>query len=181
MRTVRAGDHGGAADGPGRAGRLGLLPLRQQERHLHQEERPGGRAGARDRRLPVPNHHHGRVPGHRDRLLERWIRDEFGSIEAQYGRQTKSLADGEKMLNELVEMRLRGLIDDALFSAKRRQLEEEVGGLRLAVGRTQERLDRVRATVHAALDFRQRARAQFLAGTRRSGGRSPAPWASATS
>ena len=97
-------------------------------------------------------------------LLERWIGDEFGSIEAQYGRQTRSLADGEKMLNELVEMRLRGLIDDALFSAKRRQLEEEVGGLRLAVGRTQERLDRVRATVHAALDFRQRARAQFLAG-----------------
>ena len=97
-------------------------------------------------------------------LLERWIGDEFGSIEAQYGRQTKSLADGEKMLSELVEMRLRGLIDDALFSSKRRQLEEEVGGLRLAVGRTQERLDRVRATVHTALDFRQRARAQFLAG-----------------
>ena len=97
-------------------------------------------------------------------LLERWIADEFGSIGAQYGQQTKSLADGEKMLNELVEMRLRGLIDDALFSSKRRQLEADVSGLRLALGRTQERLDRVRSTVHAALDFRQSARAQFLAG-----------------
>lgn len=98
------------------------------------------------------------------RLLERWIKDEFGSIEAQYSRQNRSLTDGEKMLNELVEMRLRGLIDDAVFSAKRRQLEKEVSDLRLAVGRTQERLDRVRSTVHAALDFRQYARAQFLAG-----------------
>lgn len=97
-------------------------------------------------------------------LLERWIKEEFGSIEAQYGRQTKSLSDGEKMLNELVEMRLRGLIDDATFSAKRRQLEKGVSDLRLAIGRTQERLDRVRSTVHAALDFRQQARAQFLGG-----------------
>ena len=68
------------------------------------------------------------------------------------------------MLNELVEMRLRGLIDDARFSSKRRELEADVNGLRLALGRTQERLDRVRSTVHAALDFRQRARAEFLAG-----------------
>ena len=97
-------------------------------------------------------------------LLERWIMDEFGSIEAQYGQQTKSLTDGEKMLNELVEIRLRGLIDDALFSSKRRQMEQEVSGLRVAIGRTQERLDRVRSTVNAALDFRQQARAQFLAG-----------------
>ena len=97
-------------------------------------------------------------------LLERWIADEFGSIEAQYSQQTKSLSDGEKMLNELVEMRLRELIDDALFSSKRRELEAEVSGLRLALGRTQERLDRVRSTVHAALDFRQSARAEFLSG-----------------
>lgn len=97
-------------------------------------------------------------------LLERWISDEFASIEAQYGQQTRSLADGENMLNELIEMRLRGLIDDVVFSSKRRQLETDVSSLRVALGRTQERLDRVRATVNAALDFRQSARAQFLAG-----------------
>ena len=97
-------------------------------------------------------------------LLERWISDEFASIEAQYGQQTRSLSDGESMLNELIEMRLRGLIDDTVFSSKRRQLEADVSGLRVALGRTQERLDRVRSTVHAALDFRQTARAEFLAG-----------------
>jgi site-specific DNA recombinase len=97
-------------------------------------------------------------------LLERWIADEFGSIEVQYGRQSKSLMEGERMLNELVEMRLRGLIDDALFTSKRRELEQDVTGLRLALGRTQERLDLVRSTVHGALDFRQQARAQFITG-----------------
>lgn len=97
-------------------------------------------------------------------LLEKWITQEFGSLEAQYGQQQKSLADGEKRLNELIEMRLRGLIDDALFSAKQTQLHREVGALRLSVRETQERLDNTRETVHAALDFRQQARAQFLAG-----------------
>jgi DNA invertase Pin-like site-specific DNA recombinase len=96
--------------------------------------------------------------------LERWVRDEFLGQETEYRQQLSALTGAEKMLNELLEMRLRRVIDDALFQAKQQELQARVGGLRLEVGRTQERLDRTRRTVEDALVFRQRAREQFLVG-----------------
>lgn len=96
--------------------------------------------------------------------LEKWIAQEFGSQEAQYGQQLRALADGEKMLNELVEMRLRRLLTDEQFQAKQRELTADVSRLRLQLGRLQERLDHTREVIHNALDFRERAREQFLIG-----------------
>jgi DNA invertase Pin-like site-specific DNA recombinase len=96
--------------------------------------------------------------------LEKWIGGEFGGLEGVYEQQNRTLIESEKMLSELVEMRLRGHIEDTLFLAKQRELTGKVSTLRLAIGKTQERLDRTRATIHRALDFRQTARAQFLTG-----------------
>lgn len=96
--------------------------------------------------------------------LERWITREFSSQEAKYGQQQRALADGEKMLNELVEMRLRRLLTDEQYTAKQRDLRADVSRLRLGMGRLQERLDHTREVVNNALDFRERAREQFLIG-----------------
>lgn len=97
-------------------------------------------------------------------LLERWVRREFGSQEARYGQQLRALESGQRMLSELLEMRLRRLVTDEQYQAKQRELMEEISGLRLAVGRSQEQLDRTRAVVESALDFRVGAREQFLIG-----------------
>ena len=97
--------------------------------------------------------------------LKKWVSQEFGEIESIYKTQARSLVDAEKMLSELVEMRLRGLIDDLLFTAKQRELKGNVSHLRLELGRVQERLDVTRETVNAALDFRLTARMEFLTGT----------------
>lgn len=97
-------------------------------------------------------------------LLEKWIVKEFGSQEARYGQQLRALADGERMLSELLEMRLRRLITDEQYEAKQRELSKTVSSLRLEVGHSQERLDRTRAVVSNALDFRLCAQAQFLIG-----------------
>lgn len=97
-------------------------------------------------------------------LLEKWIVKEFGSQEARYGQQLRALADGERMLSELLEMRLRCLVTDDQYRAKQKELRESVSGLRLEVGRSQERLDRTREVVSHALDFRLNAHEQFLTG-----------------
>ena len=97
-------------------------------------------------------------------LLEKWITKEFASQEARYGQQLRALDGGERMLNELMEMRLRRLVTDEQYQAKQRDLDESVSRLRLEVGRSQERLDRTREVVCSALDFRLHAREQFLTG-----------------
>ncbi len=97
--------------------------------------------------------------------LQKWVHQEFGEIESIYKTQARSLVEGEKMLSELVEMRLRGLIDDALFTNKQRELKGNVSHLRLELGRIQERLDVTRETLTAALDFRLTARTEFLTGS----------------
>ena len=96
--------------------------------------------------------------------LELWVTEEFDSQANIYAQQTRTLVECEKMLSELVEIRLRGLIGDDVFLAKQRDLKTEVSRLRLEVGKMQERLDHTRSVVNAALDFRQTAHAEFLSG-----------------
>ncbi len=96
--------------------------------------------------------------------LERWVREEFGAQETQYDQQLHDLSEREKMFDELLEMRLRHQVEDALFQVKRRQMEAAISALRLAIGRTQERLDRTRRVIESALEFRLRAREKFLLG-----------------
>ena len=96
--------------------------------------------------------------------LEVWLTKEFGSQETQYGQQLRAMEAGEKMLNELVEMRLRLLLTDEQYRTKQQELTATVSRLRLEVGRLQERLDHTRAVIGNALDFRVHAREQFLLG-----------------
>ena len=96
--------------------------------------------------------------------LEGWLTKEFGSQETQYGQQLRAMEAGEKMLNELVEMRLRLLLADDQYRTKQQELTATVSHLRLEVGRLQERLDHTRAVIENALDFRVHAQEQFLIG-----------------
>jgi len=98
------------------------------------------------------------------KVLEEWVRTEFGAQEDQYAQQMEVLSTSERMLDELLDLRLKGVIADAQYVSKKRDLEERVSQSRLAIGRSQERLDRTRATVEAALDFRLHARERFLTG-----------------
>ena len=97
-------------------------------------------------------------------LLEKWIRDELYAQESVYRSQMTALADGEKMLNELLEMRLKSLIDDATYRSKQQELQESVSRLRLSVGTLQERIDHTRRVIEQAMDFRRTAHAQFSTG-----------------
>jgi site-specific DNA recombinase len=96
--------------------------------------------------------------------LSRWVGEEFGAQEARYGAQARELVASERMLSVLVELRLKGLIDDDVFAAKQAQLKASVSGLRLAVAETQERLDHTRAVIGRAVDFLQTAPLLFLTG-----------------
>ena len=96
--------------------------------------------------------------------LEDWLKREFSSQEAKYGQQLRGLEVAERMRNELMEIRLRGLIDDARYQAKEKELVATVNGLRLSVDRTQQQMEHTRQVVGNALNFRQHAREQFLIG-----------------
>lgn len=96
--------------------------------------------------------------------LERWIKEEFGSQEAQYAQQMQALTQSEHMLNELLEMRLRQLIDDEQYQQKKTELQKTINTLRLQMGWLQERLDRTRQIIADALEFRRTAHEQFLIG-----------------
>lgn len=96
--------------------------------------------------------------------LEVWIKQDLGGQESIYEQQMRVLNEHERMLDELLDMRLRQLVDDTLFREKQRKLHKRVGELRLAIERTQSRLDRTRDIIHSALDFRMHAHEQFLIG-----------------
>jgi hypothetical protein len=97
-------------------------------------------------------------------LLERWIHEELGSLEAVGLEQQHAAAEADRMLEELVDLRLRRLISDEQFATKQGKLFERADGLRRAAGGTNERLARLRATVRSSLEFRVRARDEFLTG-----------------
>lgn len=97
-------------------------------------------------------------------LLERWICEERLSHEGDYRREKATLTESEKMLDELLDLRLRGLIDDTAFQAKRRNLQDTVTRLRVQHGKTEERIARTRQSVENALNYRLYAYNQFLKG-----------------
>ena len=96
--------------------------------------------------------------------LEKWIHKEFGNQEIVYEHQVKTLTENERLQNELVEMRLRRLIEDDYFRSKKEDLQIASNQLRLEVGRTEERMERTRKIIEQAMDFRLNARRDFLIG-----------------
>jgi hypothetical protein len=93
--------------------------------------------------------------------LEEWGSTQAGGGDAEYARQQQSLTQMERMLSELLEMRLRQTIDDSLFVLKQKELKEEVSRLRLALAGTRERIDRAKESVRNAMTYRETAAGQF--------------------
>jgi hypothetical protein len=97
--------------------------------------------------------------------LEEWLRTEAeGGLGGSYDALSAALADAERQSGELLDLRLRGVIDDATFAAKQRDLRDTAARTRQSLERVQRRLDRARAAVTGALEFRMGARDRFLTG-----------------
>jgi len=96
--------------------------------------------------------------------LEQWLKDEFGDLEVLYQQQQRALWDAEKRLNELVEMRLRQLLDDIQYREKQKELQATVTTLRLEMVDIQDNLDGTREIIDNAMTFRVQAQEQFLKG-----------------
>lgn len=96
--------------------------------------------------------------------LEKWTTTEFRGLESVYEQQTRSLSENERLQNELLEMRMRQLIDDETFRRKQAQLREEFVGLKGKTGNIEERLELTRKTVEHAMEFRLKAREEFMTG-----------------
>jgi DNA invertase Pin-like site-specific DNA recombinase len=96
--------------------------------------------------------------------LEEWILKELGEQHATYENQLKALSESQSMLNELLDLRLKGLITDAVYTAKTKDLHDKSNAARLAVGRMDERLQNTRRIIEKALDFRSTAEVDFLTG-----------------
>ena len=80
-----------------------------------------------------------------------------------YEMKHKSLEDAQKRLDNLVQMRLRELIDDEEFKVEKQKLQKEIDGLRLDVNETEKRAktwlklteDTFELAVHGLVNFRK--------------------------
>lgn len=96
--------------------------------------------------------------------LEEWVKVEFGSQQTLHEIQLKSVAENERLQNELFEMRLRQLIDDEQFRAKQIELRTENARLRERVIDIEARVNGVRRVIENAMNFRLYARDAFMVG-----------------
>lgn len=97
--------------------------------------------------------------------LEEWSSTQADGGGTEYVQQQQSLVQMERMLSELLEMRLRQTIDDALFIVKQKELKEEVSRLRLALAGTRERINLAKESVRNAMIYRETSSAQFQTGS----------------
>jgi DNA invertase Pin-like site-specific DNA recombinase len=99
----------------------------------------------------------------RDELTE-WIKQELGGQVNVYNQQARSLSESTRMLDELLDMRLRHLLDDTRYREKEAELHNRILDLSQAVERTKHRMDRAREIIDNAMEFRMHAREHFLVG-----------------
>ena len=81
--------------------------------------------------------------------------------------QRDALAETERQIGELLDLRLRGAIPDGLFGAKQAELQERAAGLRLARQDTAEEFAGAQVSAKGALQFMARAHDRFLVGSPR--------------
>ncbi|MEP6754460.1 MAG: recombinase zinc beta ribbon domain-containing protein, partial [Chthonomonadales bacterium] len=96
--------------------------------------------------------------------LEQWITREFRSQETCYHQLLRSRFDNERLLNELVEMRMRQLIEDDRYRAKQHELQVSQNSIGKEIAKQEERMAHTRQVVSNAIEFRLRAREEFLKG-----------------
>jgi len=98
--------------------------------------------------------------------VARWREEECGGgAEEVSGRQRGALAEAERQLGNLLDLRLRELIGDGAFREKQAELTARAARLRQAAAETAEEFGRVRSSAVSALRFLGRAREKFLVGS----------------
>lgn len=85
--------------------------------------------------------------------LKHYYRQEFAALERVTEQQAQALANAERKRSNLLDLKLEGEIDSALFGEKDRQLKAEIETLRGSVQGTQARFDGAFETVNRVCDF----------------------------
>ena len=85
--------------------------------------------------------------------LKLYYQREFAALEIVTDQEGRALANAERKRSNLLDLKLEGEIDSALFGEKDRQLKAEIEGLRAHVQGTQAKYDRAFETVNRVCDF----------------------------
>ena len=99
----------------------------------------------------------------RDTLRD-WAKAEFGSLDSIYEEQSRTLVENERRLSELLDLRLSGVIDTAMYQTKEASLKLAIGQMRMEVSKVQSQLDETRRTVENAIAFSETAHLRFQNG-----------------
>lgn len=97
--------------------------------------------------------------------LRDWVHEEFDNLTGVYEEQSKTLVETERRLAQLLDLRLSGIVDNATYLNKEKDLKGIVNHLRVEVEKTHGALDRTRDTVHNALAFCETAAVRFKNGS----------------
>ena len=74
------------------------------------------------------------------------------------------MAEAQRQLNALLNLKLREMVDDALFTEKRAELQEEINRLRLATQSSTDAGERIRQSAMNTVRFLSQAHGRFLVG-----------------
>ena len=97
--------------------------------------------------------------------VEKWQEGVASEGENVAVQQEDALAETERQINALLDLRLRGTIADGLFERKQAELQGRSAKLRLAHEDTAAELARVKDSARRAIGFMAGAHALFLVGT----------------
>jgi len=97
--------------------------------------------------------------------VEKWQEGVASEAETFAGQQEDALAETERQIGALLDLRLRGMIPDGLFERKQAELQDRAAKLRLAHQGAAEELARVKASARGAIRFMAGAHALFLVGS----------------
>jgi DNA invertase Pin-like site-specific DNA recombinase len=98
-------------------------------------------------------------------IVSKWHNQQSGLQQDIYEDQMKALAEAQRQITALLNLKLREMIDDADFSEKHKELKDEIARLKKEVDNTEHEFNRVRQSALNTVRFLAHAHERFLVGS----------------